>query len=280
MTDAPTIALITDFGCSDPFAGIVRGVLAASAPAARVVDISHCVPPGDIRRGALMLWEAHSFFPLRSVFLTVVDPGVGTSRRCLVCRFPRFDVVCPDNGLLTFLLDRTENWHAYELPAAPADRPEFSNTFHGRDILAPVAARIANGEQPSAIGREVDHPVRLSNPIFSGNPEIGWSGEILYADHFGNAVSSIGRITFDGQRLDPWVNTGAVGGRLRRDYNVFLSDGSALPLRRAYAEGKEVGTSFGVIGSAGLLEVAAWKTKASDSPLLQPGASIRLAPNA
>jgi len=280
MTDAPTIALITDFGSSDPYAGIVRGVLATKAPAARVVDISHAVPPGDIRRGALMLWEAHAFFPGRTVFLTVVDPGVGTSRRCLVCRFDRFDVVCPDNGLLTFLLDRAENWHAYEVPAAPADRPEFSNTFHGRDILAPVAARIANSEPPDAIGREVDNPVRLSNPEFSGNPELGWSGEILYADHFGNAVSSIGRITFDGLRLDPWVDTGAEGGPLRGDYTVFLSDGTALPLRRAYAEGRESAASFGIVGSAGLLEVAAWKTRASDSPLLQPGSSIRLAPHA
>jgi S-adenosylmethionine hydrolase len=279
MATSPTIALLTDFSEADAYAGIVRGVLAAQSPSARILDLSHAVPPGDIRRASLILWEANEYFPERTVFLAVVDPTVGTSRKCLVCRFPRFDIVCPDNGTLTFLLEDEKTWSVREI-ARPEASPEISCTFHGRDILAPAAARIANGEPWDAFGDEVPEPARLDRPSFSGNPESGWTGEILYADRFGNAVTSIGRLSFDGRRLDPWLHTGAAGGNLSTPYRVLLADGSALPLHRTYADGQGSSGRFGVVGSSGLLEIAAWQARPSVSDLLRTGSSVRLVPTA
>jgi S-adenosylmethionine hydrolase len=274
--NASVVACITDFGTSDYYAGALRGELASRLPGSAVVDITHDIPPGDVRRAAMILWEAQPSFPQGTVFLAVVDPGVGTSRAAAAIRFPDCFVVCPDNGIATFLMERCAPSGAVELdPQQVADHPP-SNTFHGRDLFAPAAARIALGMDPRGFGAVLASPARIPLPVFRGGPQEGWEGEVLYTDRFGNAVTSIGRIAFDLRMLEPWLHTDARGGSLSPAVRAVLEDGSALPLKRTYADA-DVGTArIALAGSNGLLEIAASRTSAGGLPGLRIGARVRL----
>ena len=185
-----TIVLLTDFGLQDVYVGLMKGVLASRCPDAPLIDLTHGVPPQDVRAGALLLRHALPYFPPDSVFLAVVDPGVGGARRPLCARSGRRIFVGPDNGLLWpaatergkpefFHLDRAELW-----------LPERSATFHGRDVFAPVAALLAGGTLPSLCGSPISDPTRLMLPL-PQRTEGGLQGEILLVDHYGNAVTNI-----------------------------------------------------------------------------------------
>jgi S-adenosylmethionine hydrolase len=271
------VACITDFGTSDYYAGALRGVLAGLLPRGSVVDVTHEIPPGDIRRAAVALWESQPAFPFRTVFLVVVDPGVGGARRPAAFRFAECDVVCPDNGVATLLMDAFPDFQAVEIDLRRfAGRP-ISNTFHGRDLFAPTAARLALGDEPGGVGAPIDEPVKIPLPRLKGDPRRGWEGEILYRDHFGNAVTSIGRISYDLSTLEPWLQTGAQSGSIREGARLILEDGSSIPLARTYADAEGGPGTIALAGSNGLLEIAAAKYSPADVPALRPGAAVRLA---
>jgi hypothetical protein len=190
----PVITLTTDFGLRDGFVGVLKGVILGIAPNARIVDISHAIAPQDIRGGAFVLWRAFPYFPKNSIHLYVVDPGVGTQRRPLASRVGDHYFVGPDNGLLTPILEDAGH------PPGPVeffnlDKPEFwltnvSNTFHGRDLFAPVAAHLCNGVSLNALGTRVTDPVRLELP----RPEKtshGWRAHIVWIDTFGNLMTDL-----------------------------------------------------------------------------------------
>jgi S-adenosylmethionine hydrolase len=142
----PPITLLTDFGLQDPYVGIMKGVIAGIAPGSPVADLTHLVPPGDIRAGALALLSSARFFPPGTVHLAVVDPGVGSRRRPIAIRAGAFSFVGPDNGLFTYVARFDEADTRVVEIANPAYRlPAVSNTFHGRDIFAPAAAHLAVG---------------------------------------------------------------------------------------------------------------------------------------
>jgi S-adenosylmethionine hydrolase len=270
------VACITDFGSSDYYAGALRGVLASLLPGYPVADVTHEIPAGDIRRAALILWEVQPSFPKGTVFLTVVDPGVGSSRAAAAISFPECSVVCPDNGVATFLMERFADAHAVRLdPQRVTERP-ISNTFHGRDLFAPAAARLALGDDLLRLGPALPSPVRIPLPFLGGGEREGWEGEVLYIDRFGNAVSSIGRISLSGRMLEPWLHTGAQGGRISPDARAVLEDGSGVPLGRTYADAKDQPVKIALVGSNGLLEIAAWKARAAGSPTLRIGSRVRL----
>ena len=276
MGNASVVACITDFGTSDYYAGALRGELAARLPGSAVVDVTHDIPPGDIRRAAMILWEAQPSFPKGTVFLAVVDPGVGTSRAAAAIRFPDCFVVCPDNGIATFLMERSTPFSAVELdPLRVADHPP-SNTVHGRDLFAPAAARIAQGTDPRGLGAVLPTPARIPLPVFRGGPQEGWEGEVLYTDRFGNAVTSIGRIAFDLRTLEPWLHAEARGGSLSPAARTVLEDGSALPLKRTYADAEDGAARIALAGSNGLLEIAASRPPAGGAAGLRIGARVRL----
>lgn len=278
MSAPPLIALITDFGVEDSYAGILRGILAGSAPQARIVDITHCIPCGDVRRAGLILWEAQPSFPKQTIFLVVVDPDVGTGRKGMVFHSAECDVVCPDNGVISFLVHRCKNWSAVEISNAAFQSAGMSNTFHGRDVFAPAAAQLARGIPLSKFGRELKDPLRLAMPRLSGSIENGWEGEALYADHFGNIITSLGFVSFDQRMVRPWLPSGAGEGFLGSDAHLCLADGTRVPLVHSYADGKQSGSLFAVVGSAGLVEIAAWQAPASIHQSLKPGSTIRLFP--
>jgi S-adenosyl-L-methionine hydrolase (adenosine-forming) len=181
------ISLTTDYGLTDGFVAACHGVIARIAPAARVIDVTHLVPPGDVRRGAAVLAQTVPHLPY-AVHVGVVDPGVGTARRGVALVTPGGMLVGPDNGLLlpaaaalggvTSAVELTEpGWLA----------PEVSRTFHGRDVFAPVAARLAGGGTPADAGPAVDPAtlVRLPAPVLRREPG-GFTAEVLTVDHFGN----------------------------------------------------------------------------------------------
>jgi len=183
------IVLLTDFGLHDAYVGQMKGALLCGAPRAVIVDLCHEVSPQDIPQAGFLLQASHRHFPGGSVFVAVVDPGVGSGRAIILARFGDQYFLAPDNGLLTFLLNEPASWWRMT-----PSYPDASRTFHGRDIFAPLAARLASGESPEALGvplapRDV---VRL---------EFSWAAErdgvldcrVLHVDRFGNCLLNLRR---------------------------------------------------------------------------------------
>jgi S-adenosylmethionine hydrolase len=188
------ITLITDFGLKDGNVGVMKGVILEIAPQAQIVDLSHLIPPQNIREAALILSRSAPYFPPKTIHVVVVDPGVGTDRRPIAAQLGTQRFVGPDNGVVTLLLEHAEQqgWATafFHLDQPQFWLPEVSHVFHGRDIFAPVAAHLANGTALTAVGTPIDAPLRLALPRPERTPT-GWRGEIIHIDHFGNLASNI-----------------------------------------------------------------------------------------
>ncbi len=184
------IALLTDFGTRDWYVASMKAVIAGIAPDARVIDISHEIPMGNVAAGAFALLACHSYFPDDTVFLAVVDPGVGSERLPVIARADRYLFVGPDNGLLSGCLERAGKVAVRELANPRYRLADVSSTFHGRDIFAPGAAHAARGAPFDEFGPEVvDYRTTgIPFPLVQGK-RIG--GRVLYIDRFGNAITNI-----------------------------------------------------------------------------------------
>jgi S-adenosylmethionine hydrolase len=188
------ISLMTDFGLSDGFVGVMKGVIWGIAPQVHITDLTHLVPPQDIRTAALILNRSAPYFPDGTIHVVVVDPGVGTARRPIAVQLGSQYFVGPDNGVFTLVLERAERQGA-SIEIVHLDKPQYwlaevSNVFHGRDIFSPVAAALANSTPLSSLGSPIFDPVRLSIP----QPRLtstGLQGEIAHIDHFGNIIANI-----------------------------------------------------------------------------------------
>jgi len=196
----PVIALLTDFGLRDHYVGTMKGVVLGICPDAALVDLSHDVPPHDVLGAALELAAAYRHFPANTIFLVVVDPGVGSERRAVAveaggCRF-----VAPDNGVLSAVLEEHPPARVVELSEPRYARPTVSRTFEGRDRFAPAAAWLATGIDLGALGRgagELRHLV-IPKPLVNGTTIVG---EILRVDRFGNLISNIDRSSVEPDSL-------------------------------------------------------------------------------
>jgi len=188
--DRVIIALLTDFGLDDWYAGEMKGAILSRCPEAVVVDICHTVPPGDIRSGAFALLASYRTFPDKTVFCAVVDPGVGGNRKAIVMKAGPYLFCGPDNGILSWVGEREKKVDFYEIERQDLFRYPVSTTFHGRDIFAPIAAELASGLDPVSIGPLLTTWVKLEWPKvrFSDGKIIG---EVIYIDRFGNAITSI-----------------------------------------------------------------------------------------
>lgn len=233
------IALLTDFGLSDPYAGVMKGVILQRRPDAVAVDLTHGVAPQDVRQAAFVLMESLDFFPDGTLFVCVVDPGVGSDRRILWARGSRHQFLAPDNGLLSWV-ERREKFH--ELRSV-TNRKLFlepvSQTFHGRDIFAPVAAALAGGAAPDTLGPRVPDLERFPFP----EPKKARGrvkGEIITFDRFGNAITN----------LRP--------GDLPRGARFKHLGLDLGPLRAYYAEAR-AGRAVALTGSSGFIELSVSK---------------------
>ena len=192
----PIVALLSDFGSRDHYVGAMKGVILGICPDATLVDISHDIPAHDLLTAGLELAAAYRYFPQGSVFLVVVDPGVGSERRGVAADTGDYRFVAPDNGVLTAVLRETPPERVVELTERRYARPTVSRTFEGRDRFAPAAAWVAKGIQLSALGRPVTNYRMLDLPLPKmANDRI--VGQVLRIDRFGNLVSNIDRKTFD-----------------------------------------------------------------------------------
>ena len=192
----PVIALLTDFGTRDHYAGTMKGVTLGICPEATLVDISHDLPPHDVLTGALELAACYRYFPAGAIFLVVVDPGVGSSRRGIAMEAGEYRFVAPDNGVLTAVLDEVAPKRIVELTERRYARATVSRTFEGRDRFAPAAAWLARGIELPALGRPAGAIQRLDLPKPSV-AEDRVAGEVLRVDRFGNLITNIDRKTFD-----------------------------------------------------------------------------------
>ncbi len=184
-----TIALLTDFGLSDCFAGQMKGVIRRIAPRATMIDLTHLVPPQSIMLGAVYLQNCIPFFPAETIFVAIVDPGVGTDRRALIAHAGDHYFVGPDNGLLSFAMNATAQVHEIENPAYLL--PEISATFHGRDVFAPAAAHLSLGVPLEEFGRRVGEIIRLQWPKPQPCSDAEWKVPIIGVDNFGNIITGL-----------------------------------------------------------------------------------------
>jgi S-adenosyl-L-methionine hydrolase (adenosine-forming) len=246
------IVLLTDFGSSDWYVAEMKGVLLAQAPGAPLVDITHAIPPGDIARAAFVLARAHEAFAEGTVFVAVVDPGVGTDRHPLaVHAFGQF-FVGPDNGVLEA---------AYADPDASARLiadakllAGASATFHGRDVFAPAAARIALGGEAAwrKLGPTAEVPVRLAWPwTTSVAPDgEGLVTQVAHVDRFGNAITALGAL-----ELEAWLDGRDRAGVVLRVHGARGEHVTEIRgLSRTYGDSGE--TPIALVGSSGLVEIA------------------------
>jgi S-adenosyl-L-methionine hydrolase (adenosine-forming) len=248
----PAIALLTDFGRQDVYAGVLHGVIAGIAPEARVIDLTHDVPPQDVRAGAFLLLTAYRYFPPGTIFVVVVDPGVGTARAILALRAGAYTFVGPDNGVLRWAVEDAGGAEEAVRVEEPAYHlPDVSHTFHGRDVMAPAAAHLARGVPLGALGPPAGP---LSGAPFPRPVEVagGLAGEVLYVDRFGNAITN----------LPPAPGIVRVAGQ-------------AVPRGRAYADGIP-GRPLALVGSAGLIEVAVPGGSAAAALGAGPGTPVLL----
>lgn len=234
------VTLLTDFGTRDHFVGVMKGVIAGIAPRARVVDISHEAPPYGLRAARFLLGQSWPWFPKGTVHLVVIDPGVGTERRGLVVEAGGHLFVGPDNGVLSEPL-RQKGARARVISEAKFSMKNISHTFHGRDVFAPVSARLAAGEAAAKFGPLVKDALAVTGdkPIRTGKRY--WQGEVAYVDRFGNLITNLPAEEF------PEIRT--------RGFALRAGFAALTELMPNYAAGFP-GEPVLVVGSSGCLEVA------------------------
>jgi len=248
------IALLTDFGTRDYFVAAMKGTMLKIDPGARFVDITHEIPPQDIRSALFVLRSCYRDFPRGTVFLCVVDPGVGSERRAIVVEGGGYSFVTPDNGLLSFLQENDQT-RAYEITNSGLFAERVSTTFHGRDVFAPVAAYLSAGMPAPEVGPLIVDPVRLEIPGPQQVADDEWIGEIIHVDHFGNLVTNF---------LPEHIS----------DHQYFEINETAIR-RHAHHYGEATsGEVISITGSAGYIEISS--NKGSAASLLKAGIGDRV----
>jgi S-adenosyl-L-methionine hydrolase (adenosine-forming) len=245
------ITLLTDFGTADYFVGAMKGVILSINGEARIVDITHEIPSQDIQAGAFTLLAAHKSFPAETIHVAVVDPGVGSNRRPILVSGGEQFFVGPDNGLFSYIYERHAEARVFHLTREEYFRPNVSATFHGRDVFAPIAGALSKGIQPEQLGDEIADYVRLPQlklKLLGGNII---EASIIHIDRFGNCITN----------LTPDDITEAM---IASGVSLMINGRKITSFRRFFAEETESrGELFAIWGSAGYLEIAAYKASAA-----------------
>jgi S-adenosylmethionine hydrolase len=255
---AKIITLTTDFGLTDGYLAAMKGVILSVAHTCQIVDLTHDIEPQDIRQAAIVMATAAGYFPSGTIHVAVVDPGVGTDRALLAVEAGGHIYLAPDNGLLTAIFEKYPVPNVYRIENKSLFMPRVSRTFHGRDILAPVAAHLANGLALSKVGPktgdfdrgEFPHPIAKVDSL---------EGQIVYRDRFGNLMTNISQTDLEG--YDP------AGLEVEAGYTQIKG------LSGAYSDA-EKGELLCLIGSAGYLEIALREGSASDKLRFPIGTAV------
>jgi len=256
------ITLTTDYGTQDHYTAVLKGVILALAPDVRIVDVTHDIPPHDVAGGAFVLSQIWSWFPAGTIHVAVVDPGVGSQRRVLVGRYGDSLLVVPDNGLLTFV----HREHPVEALHVAEDRRFFlsrvSSTFHGRDVLAPLAAHLALGVRPDRFGRSAERIELLDIPFRAVRSGEGFAGHVLHVDRFGTLVTNV-----QASQLDE--TPGRAGA-----WHVSV-DGVDLGALKATFADVPKGEPVAFVGGGGFVEIAVNQGRAVDRFGRNPPVDVR-----
>ena len=253
------ITLTTDFGLADSYVGAMKGVILGIDPTATIVDISHDIAPQNVREAAYVVYSAYPYFPPDTVHVVVVDPGVGSRRRAIALRAAQACFVAPDNGVLSYVLNREEMREAVNLTNSRYHRPTVSHTFHGRDIFAPVAAHLARGVPLTELGEPLTEIVTFPLPQPQALPNGDVVSHVLHIDRFGNLILDVREgddVPSEGLVLE-------VAGRRIQGLGRTFTDVPA-------------GELVAYIGSSGHLEIALREGNAAQSLGMDMGDQILL----
>jgi S-adenosyl-L-methionine hydrolase (adenosine-forming) len=254
------ITLTTDFGTSDHFAGVMKGVILGIERRTTIVDITHEIQPFEVTEGAFAIAQAYRYFPKKTIHVIVVDPGVGSTRRPILAEMAGQYFVAPDNGVLSMIFSREQHKVRHITNERYFLQP-VSSTFHGRDIFAPVAAHLASGITPARFGKAIQNHLRLSFDKTQRTGKRSWTGAILRVDRFGNVITNFHIDDF------PSVTT--------RPFELNLGLAKLTRLALTFAEG-DPAEPFVLVGSSGYLEVAANQTSAAKKLGCGAGSPVEL----
>lgn len=238
------IALLTDFGTQDYYVGAMKGVILSIDETAKIIDISHEIEPQNIESASFVLESCYLNFPKKTIFVAVVDPGVGSERKAILVETEDYYFIAPDNGLLSFVFENTEKFHVFELTNTEYFAVNVSNTFHGRDIFAPVAAHLSAGAHPSSCGTEITETVKFRDISADRENADSFEAKIVHIDRFGNLVTNL-------QKAD-----------LPDQFKVEIGGKVIGKICRFYAEAKESELVM-IFGSSGRLEISAVNSSAA-----------------
>ena len=250
MKTSGIITLITDFGLSDPYVAMMKGVILSINPAARLVDISHQIRFGSVIQGASLIGETFPFFPRGTVHMVVIDPTVGSKRRPIGLEAAGHLFVGPDNGIFWPVIEDHKEIKTIHLTESRYFLPHITHTFHGRDIFAPAAAHLSKGVDPAQMGDVINDPVKLEIPAPLQKEEV-LTGQVMRIDHFGNLITNI-----RGKDLGMFVRRGRPV--------ISVGNLTVEGLRKTYSSVAK-GAALALIGSSGFLEISVNQGRACDS---------------
>jgi S-adenosylmethionine hydrolase len=258
---ALVVALLTDFGLTDHYVATMKGVILTHAPTAQFVDVTHNIPAQNVRAAAYQLLASYRYHPAGTLFLCVVDPGVGSSRRLIYAEAGGWRFLAPDNGLLSWVLESESPAKVFDITNPPGLPPFPSRTFHGRDILSPVAGRILQGEPPKNFGTPTESFEKLPFPPVRKLGSM-WKVQIIAVDTFGNLVTNLrsDEVAPLAAKSKLWFELGSYPATIRGLSDTYTS--------------VESGKLLAVEGSAGFVEISVREGNASALTRLSPGDEI------
>ena len=245
------ITLTTDYGTSDAYVGALKGVILSIAPTVQIVDITHDIEPHRVSHAAFVLRDIWLWYPPGTIHLVVVDPGVGTDRRILLGQYDQQFIPAPDNGIVTFVHREQTAEAVYVVENRKYFLPQLSNTFHGRDVMAPVAAHLANGVNPREFGRLTDHVEMLSLSYRAEVTDEGIRGSVIHVDRFGNLITNI---------HENQLGTDDASARQKQ---VKVNNVNIGLVRTTFSD-VSTGEPLAIIGGSGLVEIAVNRGRAID----------------
>ncbi|MGB4259828.1 MAG: SAM-dependent chlorinase/fluorinase [Phycisphaerae bacterium] len=261
----PVIALLTDFGLRDHYVAAMKGMILQINPKATLVDVCHEIGSQDLFHGAFVLRQVLPYFPPETVFVAVVDPGVGSGRRILAARYSNRFVLAPDNGLLTLVHRDAELQDIRVVENRRYFASTISSTFHGRDIFAPVAAHLSRGVALAEFGPRAQQVHILSIAQSVRQPDGNIAGQVMLVDRFGNLITNISELDISAARAP----------RRGKPWEVFLGDRRIGPIQTTYAD-VGPGEPVALIGSSHLLEIAVNGGSAAEQFAAGAGAAVQL----
>ncbi|MBZ0283474.1 MAG: SAM-dependent chlorinase/fluorinase [Anaerolineae bacterium] len=272
------IALLTDFGTTDAYVGIMKAVMVRIAPNVQFIDITHQIQPQNVNQAAFALLNSYRYFPPDTIFLCVVDPGVGGTRHPVAVNAGGYTFVAPDNGLLTHTLTEINQFNVVTLTNSAYQLSPVSNTFHGRDIFAPAAAHLANGIPLETFGDTIKELHQLPLPVLEIEP-LQITGQVIYIDHFGNIITSIGELSWSNRDqliLKPRFGDISQSLTIYPSQIIIQIKNLTIPgIQRTYGETPQ-NHPLALISSGGFLEIAVNQGSAASRYNITAGVPVTL----